>query len=353
MSGSTEATITEIDLPEADRSFWERHHAFRRVRHAESTPDDPLAPDEMVEAQMSYRDPFIDKRAWEAVISGITVGFTGVTGPSSVDPTYESNRRFVHFELSVHHDHRRRGIGKELLRLALADTGRRGGEVLGTRTHEPSGHAFLEGMGAEVRQVDRTNRLLLADVDWPMIDRWIAEGIERNSKTVMRFIRGALPDELVVEACDLLEEIDNMVPFDDIDHGERRVTPEMLRHWEERIRRAGAEFTTAVTQESDGGLSAITWMRWHHSNPWISGQGLTGVRKRHQGRGLGKWLKAAMLRRMAQEHPELREVVTGNANSNAPMLSINDGMGFKLFRESKSYQVDRTRVEAFLALPPP
>lgn len=349
MPGSTEVTIAELDLTAASRPFWDRYHAFRRLRHAESTPDDPFAPDDVVEAQLSYHDPFADKRAWEAMTSGVTAGFLAVTGPSTADPTYQSNRRFVEFVLSVHPDHRRRGIGKELLSRAVRDTDRRGGQVLQTTTHERSGHAFLGTMGAEVRRVDRANRLLLSNVDWAMIDRWIAEGADRNPKTIVRFIRGPLPDELVKEVCDLVEEIDNMIPSEDLDHGERRTTPEMLRSWEEQTRRAGAEFTMALTHEPDGGLSALTWMRWHRSNPWNIGQGLTGVRKKHQGRGLGKWLKAAMLRRMSKEHAEIRQVVTGNAHSNAPMLSINHKMGFKLFREYKTYQVDRARVEDFVS----
>ena len=39
--------------------------------------------------------------------------------------------------------------------------------------------------------------------------------------------------------------------------------------------------------------------------------------------------KVANLRRLVDEHPEIRTVVTWNAESNAHMLAINDVLGFR------------------------
>lgn len=67
-------------------------------------------------------------------------------------------------------------------------------------------------------------------------------------------------------------------------------------------------------------------------------QSLTGVGEAFRGRGLGKWLKADMLLHVRDRYPEVRCIVTGNADVNAPMLSINTRMGFKTFLSNTAYQ---------------
>ena len=70
----------------------------------------------------------------------------------------------------------------------------------------------------------------------------------------------------------------------------------------------------------------------------------TGVDPSARGRGLGKWVKAAMLLRLHELHPELVHVTTDNAGSNAAMLGINVRLGFKPFREETSYQIGREEL---------
>ena len=66
----------------------------------------------------------------------------------------------------------------------------------------------------------------------------------------------------------------------------------------------------------------------------------TGVDPAHRERGLGRWLKADMLRRVLAERPGIELVETWNAGSNAPMLAINHELGFRLARVSGNWQAD-------------
>jgi mycothiol synthase len=77
-------------------------------------------------------------------------------------------------------------------------------------------------------------------------------------------------------------------------------------------------------------------------------QQFTGVRPDARGRGLGKWIKAAMLLHMRELYPRAEWVVTENAHSNGPMLKINRTMGFKAYREAIEYQVTRDQLQARL-----
>ena len=71
---------------------------------------------------------------------------------------------------------------------------------------------------------------------------------------------------------------------------------------------------------------------------------LTGVRQAYKGRGLGKMLKAEMLLYIRREYPDVKYISTGNADSNAPMLSINQRLGFKKYRPIKVYKLKLSHI---------
>ena len=54
----------------------------------------------------------------------------------------------------------------------------------------------------------------------------------------------------------------------------------------------------------------------------------TGIHRNFRGRGFGKYLKATTTLALMKEVPSLRYILTGNEESNAPMLQINRYMGF-------------------------
>jgi hypothetical protein len=93
----------------------------------------------------------------------------------------------------------------------------------------------------------------------------------------------------------------------------------------------------------------MTEVNLHPDRPSIVGQGFTGVLPACRGLGLGHWLKAAMLNKLLVDHPAVQIIRTGNANSNAPMLKINQEMGFKPYMATTIWQVELVKVETYLA----
>jgi mycothiol synthase len=69
---------------------------------------------------------------------------------------------------------------------------------------------------------------------------------------------------------------------------------------------------------------------------------------RYRNRGLGRWLKAAMLERVLDDRPEVKRVRTENADSNAPMLKINQELGFRHYFAEYDWQVSVESVKAYL-----
>ena len=59
-------------------------------------------------------------------------------------------------------------------------------------------------------------------------------------------------------------------------------------------------------------------------------------------------MKAKMMLKVLDERPMVALVRTGNANCNAPMLAINDAMGFKPYTAHTTWQVELEKVQEYL-----
>jgi mycothiol synthase len=337
-----------VDPRTAPQEFWTRYHAYRRVRHAETRPDDPVKPDEIIERAMKHEDPFEIRYRYEvARDSRLLSWFTASTSrPGS--PEYETNKHLLWVDASVHRDHRRRGIGRAWIPLALELMDRHGCTTLSMGTEEESGHAFLRWMGAEARFSGAENRLKLSTVDWSTVRRWAEEGPRLSPNTTLEVYDGHLPREMWEDYCPQFSAMLNTMPWEDMDHGDIVVTPAVQADWYQRMDEEGLTDHTMLTREPGGVISGITDMTYAPYRPKMIHQGFTGVRSDARGRGLGKWLKAALLLHVLELYPALELVVTENAGSNVPMLAINTKLGFKSYRQGAEYQITRDRLAARL-----
>lgn len=328
-----------VDTKTAPREFWTRYHAYRRLRHAETRPEDPLKPDDIVEIEMKHEDPFEIQYRYEIARDGQMLSelYAATARPGS--PGYESNRPFMWVAASVHPDHRRRGIGRSWIPLTLELMERHSCTTLTVDTREEPGHRFLRWMGADDKLAGAENRLQLAVVAWEMLRRWVEEGAAKSPSTKLEIYDGHIPEEMWVDYCPQFAAMLNTMPWDELDHGEIVVTPAHLADWYARLDMQAGSDHTMLTREPDGTISGITDMSFAPYRPQFIEQGFTGVRPDARGRGLGKWLKAAMLLHVREIYPGLQTVITGNASSNGPMLAINKMMGFKEHRAGNEYQI--------------
>ncbi|MDF1539544.1 MAG: hypothetical protein P1Q69_11650, partial [Candidatus Thorarchaeota archaeon] len=72
------------------------------------------------------------------------------------------------------------------------------------------------------------------------------------------------------------------------------------------------------------------------------------VPEKYRGSKKGKWLKAAMLLKIKQDYPDVQTISTVTATSNAPMLSINERLGFKVHREIYTVQFETEQITKYL-----
>ena len=334
----------EVDPKSAAPDFWKRYHAYRRLRNAETRPNDPVQPDEVQERDMQRDDPFEFHYCYEVGRNSLMLSWFTATTARPGSPGYESNKHLMWFDASVHPDDRRSGLGKTWIPLAVELMDRHGCTTLSTGSEEASGHAFLKWLGAEARLNEAEYRLKLADVDWNMVGRWAEDGPRLAPSSKLEVYDGRMPEEMWEDYCPQIASMLKTVPLDNLDIGEITSTPAQLVEWYARMDIADMTEHKMLTREPDGVISGMTAMQYVPYQPKLIHQGFTGVRQDAQRRGLGKWLKAAMLLHVSKLYPSVEVVVTENAGSNVPILAINSKLGFKPYLAGTEYQMSRDRL---------
>ena len=322
--------------------------AYSNVLQAEILPDEPPTPVELAIAStrsMPKRYRILSVRARSA--DGKLVG----AASAAVDPDVKENLDLMFLNLSVLPDHRRRGLGSQLLAHLLGFAAAEGRTRLLGRTNErvPAGGEFARALGAEPKQAGHVNHLMLDGVDRQLLDRWAAEGPMRAQGYELVGFDNRVPDDMLDDFVDLVHVM-NTMPRDDLEVEDEQVTPAQIREREERHAAVGGEDWTLVARHVESGaLAGFTDLGWNPSNPSVMWVGATGVKPEHRGKALGKWLKAVMTIRVLDERPEVTEIRTGNADSNDAMLGINRQMGYKPLIADTTWEVGLAELQKRLS----
>ncbi len=246
-------------------------------------------------------------------------------------------------------EHRRRGIGKSMLKEALgtvADAGSRRViiDCVAGRPWEPA----LGRLGMECVLNDKQSRLYLAEVDWDLMDEWISRAEERASDYELITFTSPIPDEYMERFC-AVSNVMNTAPLEGLEINDRVMTPEKMRSIEEMMAgRGDTALICVAVHRPTGEFAGFTDVVVNANRPEKVGQNDTAVDPAHRNKGLGRWLKATMVKWIAADYPKARWIDTNNVESNAPMLGINVAMGFKPVLLTNAWQGDIDTVRAGL-----
>ena len=339
-------TIEKFDVGNFTDRQVARINAYFNEMKAESRPEDPDTPLEETAAFLANIPSFIQLDSW----GGFDADDRMVCGAQGIGFPEGDNSHVLQCEMGVLAEHRRTGIGRELLRLLVAAAERNDKRLLigVTRERVEDGVGFCRRVGAEAGMDAHTNRLVLGDVDPALVQRWIEEGPQRAPDYELIGFDGRCPDELVEEVVDVLGVM-NDAPRDDLDVGDTEFTVPVFRQMEKMGLAQGNEYWRLYARHLPSGrLAGLTDVSWNPNTPRTVFQMDTGVRPEHRGKALGKWLKATMLQRILDERSEAEEIRTGNADSNAAMLAINHQLGFEPYIAATTWQIDTATARAYL-----
>ena len=329
--------IIEFNPKEAPDDFWEGYFEFNDANFRYHNPDDPLPNREAVIQRQKAGIPNFHVKRWLVFTpEDKIVGWAGFGAITETSSGYEENKHLCQLNIAVLPDFQRKGIGTSLLKVCVQEALSLNRTVIETFTNHDSGQAFLKKNGAEFTIEAAENRLELEDVDWDLMQSWVDEGLKRaEGVTIDSFYE--CPEEILDEFCEMYTEALNMAPQGDTEFRDN-IDGNLRRQIEQRFRDTGHTNYTLLSREKDGRISGLTEIIYDPRDSYRIGQELTGVRPEFRGRGLGKWLKGKMILHIRDTYPDVQRIIAGNAEANAPMLSINERMGFKKYKGAEGYK---------------
>jgi len=185
-------------------------------------------------------------------------------------------------------------------------------------------------------------------LDYNELESWQRTAIPPGSNLRWEIHAGRVPIERLATLAPQFTTLLGDMPLGSLDVPPLRYEVQAFITWYEELDRHGGEhFLVLLTDGAD--IAALCEASWDSRFPDRVFQMLTAVARPWRGQGLAKGVKAAMLRLLRDRHPQIRLMITGNAEVNAPMLSINNRLGFTVYRRAGSYQIGHDALAAWLS----
>jgi len=242
-------------------------------------------------------------------------------------------------DLFVTKDYRRQGIGTRIAAVICREALHERRSLLTWSTYGavPAGEAFSRRLGARIARLNRTSELQLADVDWALIERWALADRARALGYTIEIVEGAYPEHLRADAA-TFHHIMQTAPAEGLDLADIIIDARFVAELDRALAEAGRTRWTVLARDPAGRCVGGTEVTFEPGNSEAVLQQNTGIDPAHRRLGLARWAKAAMLQEIRRRRPEIIRIRTENAHSNAPMLAINDALGFKITSTRTEWQ---------------
>ena len=252
------------------------------------------------------------RRTWWAARDAATlVGWAGAS------VAHETTARGGYIVVAVLPSHRGRGLGTALLEPALAHL-----------EQSPRIHAetFAGGRGfAERHGFRHTHTRRVSGVDPRLLN---TSELDNSPVQVVSLLEVGPEQTFAVDAESVLDEPGDET-FDAIEYGQW-----VRDYWEH----PDLDFDVGRGTIVNGTAVAISLVLVDHESRRAF-NAYTGTLRSHRGRGLARLAKLGTMRRLAELG--VTAVLTENDETNAPMLAINERLGYRPVASRYSYVLDR------------
>jgi RimJ/RimL family protein N-acetyltransferase len=311
------------------------YHALRSAADVVDFPRDP--PPTYGAAIGRLRDapvPGAVSRHW---VAGRFVGSAKVSLPGG------DNAGLAIVGVVVHPESRGRGVGTELLRAALPALHGCRVAIGSHMTQDGSGARWTERLGFVVTSRAVQQRLTVGSVPVQAWNVAVPPGYRLTRWT------GAAPADLLdsyAAARDAMHD----APANRLSYRVPRWTGPVIRASERELASSGVEERVVVAIDAaDGRVIGVTAMRIRPHSPEIGVQNDTSVLAAHRGHGLGRAMKAAMMRRLVAERPDVERIMTTTAADNTYMITVNHALGYDTLRTLVTTEVPVEKLVEALA----
>ncbi|MFP3881819.1 MAG: GNAT family N-acetyltransferase [Actinomycetota bacterium] len=326
-------TIEQIDTATAPETLMAELHDYYVVVEAEDMPGDPPTPSAVRIADWRHVPTRFPQVRW------ILRDDDGIAAVAVATYDLEENLENGFGRIHVHPSKRGRGYARAIATLMLDHLEEAGRIRFDTwiKEGEPA-EQIARHIGLKPVYGEKRSRLRIEDLDMDLMDSWIERAGLRASDYELVYYRSPLPDDIVQKFCDLTS-IMNTAPREDYEVDDDTLSVEDWREMESNVIDSKCQLHNLIAvHRPTGDFAGYTQIKTQDLQPELGWQWDTGVDPAHRNKGLGRWLKAAMIKRVMELHPDLERIDTWNAGSNEPMLNINVAMGFKPVHVSNTWQ---------------
>ena len=298
---------------------------------AEDLPDDPPWREAQVREYLAETMPGERRISWVAEDDRLAEGESRIF--AHVNLLLLGNIGVL--EVLVHPHLRRRGLGRELVAVAVRRSYLEGFSSIGVEAigNTPA-IAFYESMGFLKEYVETRSVLHLSKVDWATLGE-MANGISEGYR--VEYHPGGPPDDVIEAYAQAKLEADD----DDPEMQPRSSDPQRLKDSLVTLHRRGLKpYIVLAVHEASGAVAGLTEVVVPAQHPERADQYDTIVARDHRGYGIDRAIKARMLFELRAAEPGLLEVQTWNAQHNESMLKVNAELGFQSDRDWYEYSAN-------------
>lgn len=253
---------------------------------------------------------------------GEVVGTAAVALPTGV------NARLGVGQIRVPPPHRRQGIGTALLNALMTELRARGRDTIETGfvTKDSDGERWARARGFRIGADRVLQQLTIAEVE---PDRWDVPA--PPGYRAVRWI-GETPEGLLASVASTRQFI-NDAPSWGLVARSPVWTSALVREREAEARAAGVEQrVVAAVDVASGEVVALTELPLYPDEPVTTRQEDTVVAPAYRGHGLGRFVKAHMLRWLVADRPAFERIDTQTGAVNEHMIRVNEQLGFVIAR---------------------
>jgi GNAT superfamily N-acetyltransferase len=267
-----------------------------------------------------------------------------VAGAAGLEITRHENFHLARVDPRVLPEHRRHGVGTALVETAERIAAAEGRTELAAEDETPlrpdyddSAEPFARHLGFRVVQ-----RSVRRCIDLPL-EPTHAAALRRDPRAAsagysLVTFGNHWPDEYLDDRCELGRRMSTDMPAGEQELDEQVWDAARVRALEASLAAQNrAKVTTAARHDASGLLVGFTEVAIPLGAPESAWQHDTLVMREHRGHGLGFAMKLATFFAVHDRHPDVRRINTWNAEENAPMVAVNEDLGFRIEARSTDW----------------
>ena len=281
--------------------------------------------------------------AYQCLSAVDTAGTTA--GIALCEIPQRDNPQLASLDVRVQPEYRRHGIGSALVAEAERRLAAEGRTTVASLVEVPltmvahyPATAFARRMGFVAAQTSN-RRHLLPPLPAELRARLSGE-VERAAIGYRVFTFSApWPAEYLDDQCELCRRMSTDAPSGDLPLEEEVWDAARVEESNQLLATQGVRKLVAVARHvASGHLVAFSELALPQDHPDEAWQWPTLVLAEHRGHRLGLAVKLANLDYLATTAPKVRVITTSNARENAPMIAVNDMLGFEVVAEGTFWQ---------------